>query len=220
VASSLHPSVPKTVFLGHLDPPPDQPGLLNQRLRFGGPWASYLCRLTLRISKRRAAARVSIQQPRRVARDLSGYVDGQAACLTPWPARGPPGLTRTYLTDVCHRVPRIPRNGAAVGVEEPIKRKADPRDDQEWRAARNEKTDKPLPFPLPFGIRSLGCVPESAESLSKGWRRRPDLNRGWRFCRPADAAAALVWTSLPPSALTRATAARGLEPGPPCARAS
>ena len=20
--------------------------------------------------------------------------------------------------------------------------------------------------------------------MSEGWRRRPDLNRGWRFCRP------------------------------------
>src|SRR6516225_9458704 len=23
-----------------------------------------------------------------------------------------------------------------------------------------------------------------SEFLSKSWRRRPDLNRGWRFCRP------------------------------------
>jgi hypothetical protein len=27
-------------------------------------------------------------------------------------------------------------------------------------------------------------VAKSLEMGSEGWRRRPDLNRGWRFCRP------------------------------------
>src|SRR5689334_17806277 len=36
-----------------------------------------------------------------------------------------------------------------------------------------------------FGRRALTArLLELQISLRKNWRRRPDLNRGWRFCRP------------------------------------
>src|SRR5713226_10714671 len=40
------------------------------------------------------------------------------------------------------------------------------------------------------------------KNVRKSWRRRPDLNRGWRFCRPLPyhlATAPYVWGCLPVS---------------------
>ena len=33
-------------------------------------------------------------------------------------------------------------------------------------------------------VSSVEAHTQSRELLKEFWRRRPDLNRGWRFCRP------------------------------------
>jgi hypothetical protein len=51
-----------------------------------------------------------------------------------------------------------------------------------------------------------GATGEFTRSLSKSWRRRPDLNRGWRFCRPRTSRSTI--SRFP----TRYTAATTYEP--------
>jgi hypothetical protein len=55
--------------------------------------------------------------------------------------------------------------------------------DDGWLAIRSSRQRREVHLRSRNFLPSYGGHPSRAFE-SEGWRRRPDLNRGWRFCRP------------------------------------
>ena len=52
------------------------------------------------------------------------------------------------------------------------------------RARRTQRRDADDAGSVRVGVEGLQAREGLTDLLGKEWRRRPDLNRGWRFCRP------------------------------------
>ena len=77
---------------------------------------------------------------------------------------------------------RRPASGRRFGKPPPFQKRA-----QTTRGEATSCTDggrRPVGNFSPFLVACGDARTNDADSYKENWRRRPDLNRGWRFCRP------------------------------------
>src|ERR1700674_3940163 len=68
----------------------------------------------------------------------------------------------------------LPRRPGAVSPSTPNGRLPQ----SELRTENSEKSDEPLPFPLPCANFEVGCLPYVFRMISKSWRRPPRFELG------------------------------------------
>ena len=98
------------------------------------------------------------------------------------PAKGKAGLDCLPDGGVVELVPggpsHFPAGGSFTGLEG---------DYSAWseELSQRRRCEPPCGAPRPDWLRVFTSVFTSeGGTREKDWRRRPDLNRGWRFCRP------------------------------------